>query len=103
MLKRFLISLVIATFVLYFGGWRIVTSDSDTAGKVSRAWENRDYNQGTKITENFIANAELNVYVYHRGEGDFFGIMNIYEKNYGDGSVILALLVIAIPFGVFII
>lgn len=90
-------------FVLYFGGWRIVTADSDKQAKVRMAWEQSDYHQATKITENFIANAELNVYVYHKGEGRFFGLINIYEKHYGDGSVILALLVIAIPFGIFII
>lgn len=103
MLQRSLISLALAMLVLYFGGWRVVTTSSDVDAKVIRAWSLRDHNPESKITENFIANAALNVYVYHQGEGHFVGLMNIYEKRYGDGSVILALLVIAIPFGIFII
>lgn len=81
----------------------MVTTGSDIEGKVKIAWERSHYHQATKITENFIANADLNVYVYHQGEERFFGFVNIYEKHYGDGFVILALLIIAIPFGIFII
>lgn len=99
---KFFISLIIACFVLYLGGWRIVLSSSSYA-KVSQAVTLSLTDESTRIGESFIANGDLNVYVYKNTDGELRGLMNLYRKNYGDFFMILALLVVAIPFGVFII
>ena len=100
---RVLLTLFLLFFVLYLGGWRVVSSSQTVHEKVNMALEEAQYDSKTQITERFIANADLNVYIYSSDDGGHFGLMNLYEKKYGDGSVILALLIVAIPFGVLII
>ena len=100
---KFFISIALMFVVLYLGGWRLVTASNSEHAKVSKAWEIALYDEATRISDNFVANGELNVYIYKTNARHFIGIMNIKSKNHGDFSMILALLVLAIPFGIFII
>ena len=98
---QLLLSWFLALLIVYFGGWRIVVFSVEPSVKILEAKALLE--DATAYEGGFIMNGPLNVYIYETAEGSFVGVINEKSKRYGDASMILALLAIAIPFGIFII
>jgi len=97
------VKLLLAIFsfllVLTIGGWRIVTPSSELQPYLSVI----KYSVDTYRNGKHLANPTMNLYLYEINENIHIGVVNIYkDPKYGYLSSFIALLVLGIPFRIFV-